>query len=463
MAPAQVGKEQAMAMTQPDLALGVGVRTEQGRRDDNQDKMTAFATPMGTFYIVADGMGGHRGGAEASHRVVEGYRNHLNHSLLEGADIAETLQQATSLTNAEILAESRGGDPSVSGMGSTVVMALLKSTPTGMEMMTAHIGDSRAYLMRGGVLHRLTRDHSAVQRMVDEELITPEMAVNHPDLNILTRAIGKQPEVAVEVGKIFELYPGDSVLLCTDGLWGPLQEDQIVQELSADRTAQETADSLVERALEAGSDDNITVQVIRLESRTLPTQSFPAQLFPPPAGAIGGSRSGRKDATQPFSPASGDAPWPAEASAPAAPSQLAAMSPSKAPSQSGASTKRSPLVLVVAGTALGLLLAGGVWFSYAHFHRVPTPPPPPVIPHDNCASASSGGVCKPVPAAPLNSVAPPPARKKTPCPAGEQPCPAQKKKHSAPPSSEQKDQSDQRSSSRPASLPNPTANEGVVQ
>jgi protein phosphatase len=247
---------------QTEIALGVGARSEKGRREDNQDKMTAFSTALGTFYIVADGMGGHRGGAEASHSVLEGYRKHLR-AFPEAADFADVVQHATTLTNAEIFAAGRSGDPSVHGMGSTVVMAMLRTVPggaagtgtSGMELLTAHIGDSRAYLLRGATLTRLTRDHSAVQRMVDENLISAEAAKTHPDLNVLTRALGKQAEIAIEVGARVPLYPGDTVLLCTDGLWGHVSDEQMAYELSADRSASETADALVQMALDNGSDD----------------------------------------------------------------------------------------------------------------------------------------------------------------------------------------------------------------
>ena len=260
-------------MQQAEIALGIGARSEKGRREDNQDKMTAFSTPLGTFYIVADGMGGHRGGAEASHSVLEGYRKHLQ-VFPEAADFADVLQHATALTNAEILAAGRSGDPAIAGMGSTVVMAMLRSSPGGMEVLTAHIGDSRAYLLRGGKLTQLTRDHSAVQRMVDEQLITAEAARTHPDLNVLTRAIGKQAEIEIEVGKRLSLYPGDTILLCTDGLWGHVSDEQIAYELSVDRSASETADTLIQVALEQGSDDNITLQILRLEDRSAPGRPY---------------------------------------------------------------------------------------------------------------------------------------------------------------------------------------------
>lgn len=257
-----------MAKKQPELALSVGVRSERGLREDNQDKMSAFSTPLGMVYIVADGMGGYRGGAEASRRVVEGFQRALNNSgPTENVSSKDLLQRAAQQTNAEILAASSSGDPAIEGMGSTVVLVLLRSTSTGMQMMAAHIGDSRAYLLREGVLYRITRDHSMVQKMVDAGMLTPEQAHRHPDSNVLSRAIGKQAVVEIEAGETFALLPGDTVMLCSDGLWGPLTDAQIAEVLGRGSDTQPIADALVGLALEQGSDDNITVQVLRFGHR----------------------------------------------------------------------------------------------------------------------------------------------------------------------------------------------------
>ena len=155
-----------------------------------------------------------------------------------------------------------------------------------MEVLTAHIGDSRAYLLRGGKLTQLTHDHSAVQRMVDEQLISPEAAKTHPDLNVLTRALGKQAEIAIEVGPRLPLYPGDTILLCTDGLWGHVSDEQMAYELSVDRSASETADALVQLALDRGSDDNITLQILRLEDRNAAGRPFSASAAAVAAPAV---------------------------------------------------------------------------------------------------------------------------------------------------------------------------------
>ena len=266
-------------MTNPrPLGLDLGAVSEKGLREENQDRMSAFWTPLGMVYILADGMGGHHGGAEAARRVIEGYQVHL--ALFRGPmELVDILQAATRLTNADILTVGRSGDQACAGMGSTVVMAMLRTTENGMDLVVAHIGDSRAYLLRNGSLRQLTHDHSVVQRMVDEGLISPEEARTHRSLNVLSRALGKQPEVELEIGALLTLRPEDIILLCTDGLWGSLSDEQLKHELSIERPALQAAESLVQLALEQGSEDNITVQILCMEdpavsSRKMETTSI---------------------------------------------------------------------------------------------------------------------------------------------------------------------------------------------
>lgn len=381
---------------QTDIALGVGARSEKGRREDNQDKMTSFSTPLGTFYIVADGMGGHRGGAEASLSVVEGYRKHLQ-AFPEAADFADVLQHATVLTNAEILAAGRSGDPSIAGMGSTVVMAMLRTVSggvagggaSGMEVLTAHIGDSRAYLLRGGKLTQLTHDHSAVQRMVDEQLISPEAARTHPDLNVLTRAIGKQAEIAIEVGPRLALYPGDTILLCTDGLWGHVPDERMAYELSVDRSASETADVLVQLALDQGSDDNITLQILRLEDRngggrsmTVPPLAA-APMAPIPVTGLQELHRGRPVL---------NAPPAAFAGAPPVRVQM-----------SGLYRKRSNFVAYLLLLILcGGLLYGGYFFTKKYRKATQPPIPVPAAVEKRAPAKPAAGSSAPAPVPPLS-------------------------------------------------------------
>jgi PPM family protein phosphatase len=116
-----------------------------------------------------------------------------------------------------------------------------------------------------------------VQRMVDEGLISAEEGRTHRSLNVLSRALGKQPEVELEIGALLPLRPADVVLLCTDGLWGSLTDEQLVHELSIERPALQAAESLVQLALQAGSDDNITLQILRMVDRAASLGEMGAQ------------------------------------------------------------------------------------------------------------------------------------------------------------------------------------------
>lgn len=268
-----------MTTATPHLNISIGARTERGLRQENQDNMTGFTSSFGAVYVVADGIGGQRGGAEASRMVVEGYHKYL--AAFPGSlPVGEALQRATSAVNAEMRLRAGQGDSKLAGMGSTVVLAVVKQTSNGTQLFLGHVGDSRAYMLRGGSLRLLTRDHTAAQRMVDANMIRPEEARKHPDASVLTRALGQQPEVSIEVDGPVMLEPEDVVLLCSDGLSGYVEDRLIEQEMNAHRSASETANALAELALRSGSDDNITVQVLRARAET-PDVIVPSTDVPP--------------------------------------------------------------------------------------------------------------------------------------------------------------------------------------
>jgi hypothetical protein len=148
-------------------------------------------------------------------------------------------------------------------MGSTVVLLLA----SGTQAMVAHAGDSRAYLFRDNQLVRLTKDHSVVQRMVDDHIIAPEQAEGHPNANQLTRALGLGLELGLEISEPFTVQPGDIVLLCSDGLSGFVNDEAISQAIRDGIHPQKIADRLVDLALAAGGEDNVSVQLIKFEAR----------------------------------------------------------------------------------------------------------------------------------------------------------------------------------------------------
>jgi serine/threonine protein phosphatase PrpC len=153
-------------------------------------------------------------------------------------------------------------------MGSTVVVAVVQQQAAGPCAWIGHVGDSRAYLVRAGRLTRLTTDHSAVQVMLSRNLITPEEARNHPDASVLTRSLGQQPEVEIDIEQL-PLAFGDTLMLCSDGLWGFVSELDIQQMVNAPgRTLESSAHGLLELALTAGGNDNIGISMARVVGPT---------------------------------------------------------------------------------------------------------------------------------------------------------------------------------------------------
>jgi PPM family protein phosphatase len=278
------------------LAIGVGAVSETGQREQNQDCMTGFSSPFGAVYLIADGMGGHRGGAEASRLVVEAFSRHLL-AAPASAPARDALTLAIRLTNIEVLEKSKSGNPDFQGMGSTVVVALLSRNGGGLQLTTAHVGDSRIYLERDGALTLLTKDHTQIQWLIDSKALDAAGARNHPDASVLTRAIGHTVELEVDISDPMPLRPGDGILLCSDGLSG-FVEDKDIHEL-IERTPDPTtcASKLVELALASGSSDNITVQFLLVGEAVPPSPAAPV----PPRAVRGRSR--QTEPEEPLPPA----------------------------------------------------------------------------------------------------------------------------------------------------------------
>jgi len=228
------------------VRVRVGAATDIGQvREGNEDSYLV----EGPLYAVADGMGGHRGGEVASSLALETVQQLFERH--EGT-LADQVAQA----NRTVFDRSQS-DRSVSGMGTTLTAALID----GDEVHLAHVGDSRAYLLRGGQLTQLTEDHTLVHRMVVEGEITPEEAETHPHRSILTRALGVDESVQVDEGDV-RVETGDRLLLCTDGLTGMITEDEIGRTLLDSADPQEAVERLVNLANRAGGIDNITAVVL---------------------------------------------------------------------------------------------------------------------------------------------------------------------------------------------------------
>jgi len=232
--------------------------TDPGRvRSHNEDALwprpegaeVARGEEAGPFLTaVADGMGGHVGGEVASAVAIEA-------AIAAGGEVVERVRAA----NLAVVDTARRR-PRLAGMGTTLTLALL----SGQVLEIAHIGDSRAYLLREGALEQLTRDHSLVAEMVASGELRPEEAPVHPFRSVITRALGMESSVAVDRVQR-GLLPGDRVLLCSDGLTTMLEDGQVAA-LLAGRAGPEAAAALIEAANQAGGFDNISVVVVDVAS-----------------------------------------------------------------------------------------------------------------------------------------------------------------------------------------------------
>ncbi|MGD8190107.1 Stp1/IreP family PP2C-type Ser/Thr phosphatase [Brevibacillus ginsengisoli] len=209
--------------------------------------------------IVADGMGGHQAGDVASRmaveRIVEEFREPS--LLLTSEDEREKLMNSVLQANEEVFryAESH---PECSGMGTTVVASIMDTKGGAI----AHIGDSRIYLYENGVLTQRTQDHTLVQELVRNGQITLEEAAFHPQRNVIMRALGTEETVRVDLGE-FTWTNGDVLLLCSDGLSGKVPSTVMEKWLKEPISLQEQVDALVQFALDAGGEDNITCVAVR--------------------------------------------------------------------------------------------------------------------------------------------------------------------------------------------------------
>ncbi len=218
------------------------------RREHNEDSY--LADPELGLWIVADGLGGEADGEVASAIVVA----HVAERLHAGMPLAQALISSHAAV-LEAVGEGRGK----AGMASTAVGLHI----SGNVYQVAWIGDSRAYLWNGRQLVRLTRDHSFVQQLVDSGELRREEAARHPYRNILTRCLGSSDASCVIVDTVSgDFYRDDRILLCSDGLTGELADAEIETVFAAGLTVQGTVDRLIERALEHGGSDNVTVLVI---------------------------------------------------------------------------------------------------------------------------------------------------------------------------------------------------------
>ncbi len=251
------------------MDLEASARTDPGPvREDNEDSMLVDLD-RGIF-LIADGMGGHAFGevasalaVEVTHRVLLQEHDDPDETRLmrdvDAADSADRLRERLryAMNQASIAIRRRASElPGAADMGTTLVALLVEEDQAHL----AHVGDSRAYLVRHGRLHRLTRDHTVVQQEIDAGRLTPELARLVPHKSILTQSIGFHGPVEPDTSTRF-VEPDDVFVLCSDGLTDALDDDAILR-IALGNPPDMLADVLVEAALAAGADDNVTVVVV---------------------------------------------------------------------------------------------------------------------------------------------------------------------------------------------------------
>ncbi len=284
------------------LALRYAARSHLGLGPKSRNEDSGYAGQH--LLVLADGMGGHAAGDVASSMIV-GALAHLDGESLSAEQAVRALEEELAGANAALRQAARDNED-LSGMGSTTI-ALLRS---GNKLAMAHIGDSRAYLLRDGTLRQITKDHSFVQQLVDDDRISQQEAADHPQRSLVTRVMtgnpNDQPDLSVR-----ELRVGDRYLLCSDGL-SDFVSAEIIHEVLADTPEpDQAADRLVEVAVRASARDNITVvlaDVVDLVSDP------PPDTVPQVVGAAADHRTGRRTQAIPVTPAEKAAALTKEAS-----------------------------------------------------------------------------------------------------------------------------------------------------
>lgn len=237
-------------------------KTDIGKkRAENQDCFGYKELDSMTLLAVCDGMGGANGGATASKLALDSFLAICERDLAKDMpenQIRNVLSLAASDANSAVFKAAKQ-NPELSGMGSTLVAALVTET----DSFIVNVGDSRAYTLACGELEQVSHDHSYVQFLLDLGKITPEEAEVHPEKNVITKAVGVSETLKADVDRL-EIENPSYILLCSDGLTGRVKDDEIKAVLSEASSVEAKVDKLVDMANENGGDDNITVLIAEL-------------------------------------------------------------------------------------------------------------------------------------------------------------------------------------------------------
>lgn len=229
-------------------------------RSENQDRgeVRVIKSPKCSILAVCDGMGGAKSGALASLIAMEAYLDRLHRLILAGNKhfdlLPQWMREACNAANAAVY--ERGTNPDHAGMGTTLVSAVV----FGRHAVILNVGDSRAYLIRGRKILRITQDHSVVEELLAQGTITEAEAAVHPNRNLITRAVGVEPAVEADVFTQ-RLRRGDRLLLCSDGLSNTLTEAELVSYMRCSRSPELVCQALIDLAIEKGARDNVTAAV----------------------------------------------------------------------------------------------------------------------------------------------------------------------------------------------------------
>lgn len=239
-------------------------------REENEDAAAVWVGESGqVLALVADGMGGYSNGRQAAEIVVQ---TCLEAAQQRNGDLADVmLRDSLESAHSRILERAQEGAP---GMGATVVAALVEGVGRKPVLHLAHAGDSRAYLIRGSSIYRLTQDHSLIAQLVRDGYLAEDQAFGHPDSNVVHRALGQRGDFEPELHAPLPLDAGDRLVLCSDGLHDAVRDEELLRIAREAATSHEICRNLSRRAFEAGTQDNVSVACIRLAtaSRRRPTK-----------------------------------------------------------------------------------------------------------------------------------------------------------------------------------------------
>jgi serine/threonine protein phosphatase PrpC len=252
----QVNANRAQCFTAETSLVWCGLTDTGLVRDHNEDYFSCMSVGESTLFVVADGMGGHDAGEVASRLAVEIACKVVRDGAQGEYDPQKLLEKAMQSANTEVIRE---GESKGSDMGTTLTLALMKQD----KVYIASVGDSRTYWIENGSIRQITEDHSLVAKLVAAGKLTREEARNHPKSNLLYRTIGSDENVKIDTFQV-DLKRGGSLLLCTDGLWGEVTEEDIHNVCASERDLKSVCSRLIQLANENGGKDNITAVTVRV-------------------------------------------------------------------------------------------------------------------------------------------------------------------------------------------------------